>query len=360
VTQPSLSSHELPNRSQIEADASAYFDLVANDSQNRADLDDKAASLSGTLLGPAASELKGKRLVIVGDGELENVPFAVLPAPSSSKALMADHELLNEPSASAVAILRQGTTGRKIPLKVVAVIADPVFERDDKRLNGVLTPEAGTSMVAPQVVAHEALNAAARDGGQSLSRLIYTRDEAKGILALTTPERSEALLDFKASKEAAQDPELANYRVVHFATHGFLDQTHPGLSGVALSLYDEKSRPVDGFLRLNEIFNLRLPVQLVVLSACESGQGKLVKGEGLVGLTRGFMYAGAASLVVSLWKVNDAATPVLMNRFYKGLLGSDQLRPAAALRAAQRAMMEEGKWAHPYYWAPFTVEGDWR
>jgi CHAT domain-containing protein len=129
---------------------------------------------------------------------------------------------------------------------------------------------------------------------------------------------------------------------------------------VALSLYDEKSRPVDGFLRLNEIFNLRLPVQLVVLSACESGQGKLVKGEGLVGLTRGFMYAGAASLVVSLWKVNDAATPVLMNRFYKGLLGSDQLRPAAALRAAQRAMMEEGKWAHPYYWAPFTVEGDWR
>ena len=149
MTQTSLSPHELPNRSQIEADASAYFDLVANDSQNRADLDDKAASLSGTLLGPAASELKGKRLVIVGDGELENVPFAVLPAPSSSKALMADHELLNEPSASAVAILRQGTTGRKIPLKVVAVIADPVFERDDKRLNGVLTLEAGTSMVVP-------------------------------------------------------------------------------------------------------------------------------------------------------------------------------------------------------------------
>ena len=138
------------------------------------------------------------------------------------------------------------------------------------------------------------------------------------------------------------------------------DSTRPELSGLVLSLYDEDRRPVDGFLRLNEIFNLRLPVQVVVLSACESGQGKQVKGEGLVGLTRGFMYAGAASLVVSLWEVDDAATTELMIRFYRGLLGIDHLRPAAALRAAESSMMKEGKWGHPYYWAPFIIEGEWR
>jgi len=101
-------------------------------------------------------------------------------------------------------------------------------------------------------------------------------------------------------------------------------------------------------------------VQLVVLSACQSGQGKMVSGEGLVGLTRGFMYAGAPSVVVSLWNVDDAATSALMTRFYKGLLGTGHLRPAAALRAAQRSLIEDTKWSQPFYWAAFTVQGEWR
>jgi len=323
VTPTSLWSYELPKRSQIKADASDYFYLLAQNSLNRADLDEKEASLSDALLGRVAAELKGKRLVIVSDGELAAVPFAALPTPSGSRPLIADHEIVIEPSASAVAILRHETMDRKIPPKDIAVIADPVF-------------------------------------GESLPSLKHTRDEANGILGLTTPERSMALMDLKASKAAVQDPDLANYRVVHFATHSFLDSVHPGLSYLALSFYDENRQPVDGFLRLNEIFNLRLPVQLVVLSACQTGQGKLVKGEGLVGLTRGFMYAGAASLTVSLWEVDDDATAQLMIRFYKGLLGSDHLHPAAALRAAQLSVMKEDRWGHPYYWAPFIVEGDWR
>jgi CHAT domain-containing protein len=238
------------------------------------------------------------------------------------------------------------------------VFADPVFASNDVRIQGTLGP-SGTGDPAKGQPGHphnplESINE------QTLPRLKHTRDEAKGILALATPNQSVAMLDFKASKDAAEDPDLANYRVVHFATHGLIDFTHPELSGLMLSLYDEKGRPIDGFLRLNEIFNLRLPAQLVVLSACESGEGKLVKGEGLLGLTRGFMYAGAASLVVSHWEVDDAATPELMIRFYKRLLGTEQLHPAAALRAAQLSMMQESKWAHPYYWAPFAVEGDWR
>jgi len=313
-----------------------------------------------------ASELVGKRLVIVSDGILAAaVPFAALPAPAGSVPLIADHEIVTEPSASAVALLRRETAGRGIPSKDVALIADPVFETNDGRLHAVTaTTHLGTPVPVPGPAAasemHEVVDAALRDAGESLPRLKHTRDEAEGILALTTPERSTALLGFKANKAAAKDPELANYRVVHFATHGFLDLTHPGLSGLALSLYDDNGRPVDGFLRLNDIFNLKLPVQLVVLSACKSGQGKLVKGEGLVGLTRGFMYAGAASLTVSLWEVDDAATSELMIRFYKRLLAGEHLRPATALRAAQLSVMKETRWEHPYYWAPFTVEGEWR
>lgn len=117
---------------------------------------------------------------------------------------------------------------------------------------------------------------------------------------------------------------------------------------------------MDGFLRLSEIFNLQLPVELVVLSARECGQGKMVNGEGLLGLTRGFMYAGAPSLVVSFWSVDDAATSVLMTRFYQALLGPEHLHPAAALRAAQLWMLKDPKWKQPYYWAAFAIQGEWR
>lgn len=363
VTPASLWSHELPKRSQIDADASDFLELVMTGSQNQMDLAEKGAGLSGTLLGPVTPELKAKRLVIVGDGEkLAAFPFAALPVPSSSKPLLTEHEIVIEPSASAVAILRRETTGRKIPPKDVAVLADPVFSTQDDRFPGPPDPSgahpstAGTRSIPPLT----GLNAVFRDAAEDLPRLKSTRDEANRIVALTAPERSMALLDFRATKAAAMDPALANYRVVHFATHGLSDPIHPGLSGLALSFYDENGLPVDGFLRLNDIFNLRLPVQLVVLSACRSGQGKPVKGEGLVGLARGFMYAGAASLTVSLWEVFDVSTAELMARFYKGLLGSDHLRPAAALRAAQLSLMQEEKWNHPYYWAPFIVEGEWR
>ena len=121
---------------------------------------------------------------------------------------------------------------------------------------------------------------------------------------------------------------------MHFATHGLLDSEHPDLSGLVLSLVDEKGTPQDGFLRLHEIYNLRLPVDLVVLSACQTALGREIRGEGLVGLTRGFMYAGAARVVASLWQVDDESTAELMKRFYRG---DAEGRPPAGGRAARRA-----------------------
>jgi CHAT domain-containing protein len=152
---------------------------------------------------------------------------------------------------------------------------------------------------------------------------------------------------------------LSKYRYVHFATHGYLDTARAGLSAIVLSLYDEKGKPQDGFLRAHDIYNLKMPAELVVLSACETGLGKDVRGEGLEGLTRGFMYAGARRVVVSLWNVNDKATAALMQRLYTGMLRTNKT-PAAALRAAQIEMLRSGQWQAPYYWAAFVMQGEWK
>ena len=164
---------------------------------------------------------------------------------------------------------------------------------------------------------------------------------------------------FNASRAMATSPELSQYRIVHFATHGVLDDQHPGLSGVILSLVDEQGRPQDGFLRLNDIYNLNLRAELVVLSACNTALGKDVRGEGLVGIVRGFMYAGAARVVASLWKVDDEATAELMKRFYRHML-QNNMPAAAALRAAQMEMSEQKQWHSPYYWAAFVLQGEWK
>jgi len=152
--------------------------------------------------------------------------------------------------------------------------------------------------------------------------------------------------------------ELSNYRYLHFATHGYLDTNNPRFSAIVLSLVDKQGKPEDGFLRTIDIYNLKLPAELVVLSACETGLGKDVKGEGIEGLTRAFMYAGARRVIVSLWNVNDKATAALMQRLYTGMLRSGKT-PAAALRAAQIEMLRTRQWQSPYFWAPFVMQGEW-
>jgi CHAT domain-containing protein len=190
--------------------------------------------------------------------------------------------------------------------------------------------------------------------------LPFARSEAEAILSRVPLEQRKAALDFDASIATATSPDLAQYRIVHFATHGLLNSVHPQLSGLVLSLVNPNGQPQDGFLRLDDIYNLKLPVDLVVLSACQTALGKEVKGEGLIGLTRGFMYAGAKRVMASLWKVDDRATAELMTRFYEGMLGNQHLSPAAALRQAQMSLWKEKRWSSPYYWAAFTLQGEWR
>jgi CHAT domain-containing protein len=193
----------------------------------------------------------------------------------------------------------------------------------------------------------------------SFARLPFSREEANGIAALARPGKVFTATDFQASRETVLGGALAGYRVVHFATHGVLDSDRPSLSGLVLSLVDESGTPRDGYLRLHDIYNLRLGAELVVLSACQTALGKEIRGEGLVGLARAFMYAGTPRVVGSLWEVSDLATAELMKRFYRGVLQL-RLRPAAALQAAQLEMSRDPRWAPPYYWAGFTLQGEWK
>jgi CHAT domain-containing protein len=195
--------------------------------------------------------------------------------------------------------------------------------------------------------------------GIDLRRLPFSRYEAERLLALVPRRDALAAFDFAASQTTAMSEDLRQYRIVHFATHGYLNSDRPDLSGLILSLVDEQGTPQDGFLSLPEIYNLRLGADLVVLSACQTALGKQVRGEGLIGLTRGFMYAGAPRVVASLWAVEDRATAELMGRFYTAMLQRGS-RPAAALRVAQLSMFRERRWSAPHQWAGFVFQGEWR
>jgi CHAT domain-containing protein len=254
------------------------------------------------------------------------------------------------------------------------VLADPVFDKEDPRVgrtakNKQVMESASvkeTIRSVPESSFPEQLTRSlgdiglgTRQAGSALPRLAFSRQEADTITAMTASGKGMEALDFKASRETALSRDLGQYRIVHFATHGLLDNEHPELSGLVLSLVDEKGKSRDGFLDLEDVYNLTLPADLVVLSACETGLGKQITGEGLVGLTRGFMFAGATRVVASLWKVDDVATAELMGRFYGGML-REGLQPAAALRQAQIEIQKQKRWSDPYYWAAFTIQGEWK
>ncbi|MGB5963745.1 MAG: CHAT domain-containing protein, partial [Coleofasciculaceae cyanobacterium] len=356
VTKTSITSYVLPKRSEIEAAAQTFRQSLTPDSGANLET---GLPLSQMLLAPVANQLANKRLLVVGDGALQYVPFAALPIPTSpTNPLLVQNEIITLPSASTVAIQRRQLQNRPIAAKSLAVIADPIFATNDTRLTGI-PPQPTPDTLSSRTLTRATRNLGLGDSVSVLDRLEYTGIEAKKILALVPEAKRLQALDFNASRTAATDPNLAEYQIIHLATHGLLDPINPELSGIVLSLYDQKGTSQDGFLRLHDIFNLNLPAELVVLSACETGLGKEVKGEGLVGLTRGFMYAGARRVVVSLWSVNDVATSEVMAKFYQKMLNEGQ-NPVSALRAAQLEMWKSQNWQSPYYWAAFTVQGDWR
>lgn len=409
VTPNSIDGFELAGRAEIEKEARRVTDAVTarnREEKNesfpqrllRGDKADKeyteaSAALSKMVLEPIASLLAQKRLVIVADGALQLVPFAALPAPATSatpgnskpkansssavaggpKPLISDHEIITLPSASVLALQRRELAKRQPAPYAVAVLANPVFNRDDPRVKlagragdgkGVASRQLSDTKVSQESEGSAAktseLTRALRDVGLTeIPPLFFSREEAEAIIKVTPKESVLAALDFKASRATALSRDLSKYRIIHFATHGVMDLEHPELSGMLLSMVDNKGQKQNGYLRLHEIYSLNLPAELVVLSACQTGVGKQIKGEGLIALTRGFMYAGAKSVVASLWKVDDAATSELMAEFYKQMF-TNKLKPAAALQAAQLRMSQKKRWHSPYFWAGFFLQGEWK
>jgi CHAT domain-containing protein len=280
--------------------------------------------------------------------------------------LIAKHEVVSVPSASVLSLIRRETVGRQRSARSVAVLADPVFEASDPRLESAKNRNSSGEMPAASAADAELseLTRAIRtmnfsDARAGFTRLPFSRYEAESIIALTPKVTGLKATDFNASRALAMSRQLSQYRIVHFATHGLLNSERPELSGLVFSLVDREGKQQDGFLRLHEIYNLQLNADLVVLSACETGLGKEIKGEGLIGLTRGFMYSGAPRVVASLWNVDDFATAELMKLFYQRML-KDGLPAGAALRASQLELSRQKRWASPYFWAGFVLHGEWK
>jgi CHAT domain-containing protein/Tfp pilus assembly protein PilF len=353
VSRSGLSTFELPGRSTIEAAAGDLERALERGRRRSAavDIERAAERLSNVILGPLAGRLTSRRLLIVPDGALHRIPFAALsePCDCERQPLLAQHEIVSIPSASALAALRLARAGRTPAPHTVAVLADAVFDAADSRVRPGAAP--APAAVKPAVSGQDLEE-------RKLRRLPHAQEEAESIMALVPPGESFEALGFDVNLDLARDPRLGQYRILHFATHGILGDL-PELSGLVLSLVDEHGRPRDGFLRAIEIYNLDLPVDLVVLSACQTAKGGKLRGEGVGSLTRAFLYAGAERVVVSLWSVSDKPTAALMASFYKGMLRQG-LPPAAALRAAQLSVAGRNGWESPYYWAGFVLQGDWK
>ncbi|HEX6283509.1 MAG TPA: CHAT domain-containing tetratricopeptide repeat protein, partial [Pyrinomonadaceae bacterium] len=401
VTRDSIEGVELRPRSEIEVYANRLKEALSargRDEKNEtppqklervrkaeSDYAEASSLLSKAILAPIAAKLTKKRLLIVADGALQLLPFGALPhheaavsATNATASLIQGHELISLPSASVLVLQRKELANRKPAPHIVAVIADPVFGENDKRaVDAKRSKKPGGVRQKPPDLPQKnsatretlsmsessrlsrALDNLGLNSTGEIRRLPYAEREALAILKVAPPNQSFSAIGFNANRAALMSPKLAQYRIIHFATHGIVDLKNPELSGMLLSMLDENGKEQNGYIGLSEIYNLKLPADLVVLSACETGTGKQIKGEGIIALTRGFMYAGAERLVASLWRVDDQATAELMARFYEQML-VHKLKPAAALREAQRQLSQQHRWKNPHFWAGFVIQGEWR
>ena len=360
ITRNAIKTFELPGQARITQAATKLYELLKLPPDGGTDdrLAQATRELSEMILSPMSGELDKPIIIVVADGALNYVPFQILNAPSSpNDQLVAQHNIVNAPSASVLGDLRHEASHRQPATRLLAAFGDPVFyssyaKRKDKNGGDQLAVQK------PDVMREIELSKDRFDPSV-IPRLFYAARELTNLREIA---RGQALVisDVDATRQRFFATDLSQYEILHLATHGgFLDPKRPDSAGFLLSTTDAKDEEINGFVGLEDIFNLRAPVHLVVLSACQTALGKDVRGEGLIGLTRGFMYAGASSVVASLWKVDDAATAELMKHFYSNLL-QHQMQPAEALRAAQNSIRQNPKWSSPYYWAAFTLQGEYR
>lgn len=358
--------YELQNRTTINTAADALYKLLSNRPNDDTEQQVKQASaqLTKLVLEPLKEQLNARRLIIVADGALHYVPFQLLPVPGNeNELLVANYEIVNAPSGSILGQLRKQTQQRQPTKRLLAAFGDPVFPANYAEFKG---SGGGELLASAKPNPLEPWRRAARDieidadniDASMLQPLTFSKFELQKLSELGG---STAMIarGFEASRENLTRINLSDFSVLHFATHGVLDPKDPEVTGFFLSMLDDSGRPQNGFITTPDIYALHAPVDLVVLSACRTGLGKGVRGEGLIGLTSGFMHAGASSVAASLWKVDDNATSHLMDHFYTNMLQKN-MRPAEALRAAQNVLRQDPRWQSPHYWAGFTLQGEYQ
>jgi CHAT domain-containing protein len=366
VTRNNFTSRELAPQAEINKAVQEVYGLLGlrPSDETESKLSGAVKTLSSMVLAPVASDLNKRRLIVVADGALNYIPFQILrPQPDKDDPLVAHYEVDGGPSASILGQLRQETSRRKDPSRSLAAFGAPVFASNYAQ---EVNASSNEQIAALQVSENQAWRRALRDietdedklNSSTIQPLLFTRIELANLRDVAGPD-SFVATGFDATREKLAAVDLTQYAILHIATHGILDPKRPERSGLLFTMVNRHGQPQNGFLGLQDVYSLHAPVDLVVLSACRTGLGKDVRGEGLIGLTRGFMYAGAASVVASLWRVDDEATAELMKRFYANMLRQG-MTPAAALRAAQNDIRRQPRWSSPYFWAAFTIQGDHR
>lgn len=364
ITRKEIKTFELPGRDEIKETANKVYNLLilAPLADNEARLDHATRELAKMILSPLAAELDKQTIIVVADEVLNYIPFQIFKTPSApNEPLVARHNIVNAPSASVLGDLRQEIARRSPPARLLVAFGDPLFrssysaQKNDKQGDqlAMQTPDKDRwrSALRDIEVDEDSINPAPAPLFYAARELINLREVTRGDALVVSDEA--------ATRNRFLSTDLTPYAILHLATHGYLNPKRPETSGFVLSTTDRKGQELEGFVGLEEVYGLRAPVRLVVLSACRTALGKDVRGEGLVGLTRGFMYAGASSVVASLWKVDDEATAELMKFFYSNML-QHGMEPAEALRAAQNSIRQQPKWRSPYYWAAFTLQGEYR
>src|ERR1700752_871037 len=356
ITRDQFTTHKLGPQEDINKAVRLVYELLSSSSTtgNENELNKAIANLSKLVLTPVATALNKSRIILVADGPLNYIPFQLLL--NNGEPLITSYEIVNVPSASILGQLRQEKQQRRPGTRVLAVFGDPVFASNYNQFKDANASELVTA--ASQRAVRDVELDADKFDPNSIQPLLYSKLELKNLTDIAGA-KSVVMSGFDASRDTLNNLDLSQYSIVHFATHGRLDPTRPEHSGIYLSMVDTTGNPQDGFITTPDVFRLHAPVDLVVLSACRTGLGKDVRGEGLIGLTRGFMYAGASSVVASLWKVDDEATAELMKHFYLNMLQKG-MRPAEALRAAQNTLRLNPAWQSPHFWAGFILQGEFK
>jgi CHAT domain-containing protein/tetratricopeptide (TPR) repeat protein len=338
ITRKAIKIYALPGKKEVQSLVQEYLKAITDVTNQEFGLGHR---LFDILIEPGLSP-KIRNLIIVPDDALYFLPFETLQSRDDGKSwLIKDYAVAYAPSLSALRelVLRKKSNGSRSAKDLLAV-GDPSYGSGE---NEPMSGSKGGPVLA----------ASAPEETQ-FPRLKFSGQEIEKISALFKPAREDILIRDRATEENFKSQKLADYRIIHFATHAFIDDKKPARSAIILSLDQDPKE--DGFLQMREVFNLKLRADLVVLSACQTGLGQLIRGEGIEGLSRAFFYAGASSVLLSLWAVNDQASYQLLERFYVHLRSANPVMES--LRQAKLEMIGSEVLAHPYYWAGFIIAGN--